>query len=610
MKKWIKYLSYLVFLLFTILVFLFVYALFNPLPLHKQQIIIYDQNQQILYQNDRSCALQLEDLDPFISEAIITIEDKRFYQHLGFDPLRIGGALLHNLQNPSTLEGGSSITQQYVKNIYLTNTQSVERKIKELIYAIRLEMHYSKEDILESYINSIYYGHGVYGMKEAASFYFDKDVNELTIAETAMLIGIPNGPALYSPYISYTQAKTKRDQILFILYDQDCITKQEYEKAVQEKIHLSNQDYKKRSEKSYYVASVLDSVAEMNLKDELIHVFTYYDETAQNALSSSINKVMHQQDLQTSGIIIEPYTAHILAIQGGNDYHTSTYNRALYSKRQVASTIKPLLYYLALTQGFTPSSTFSSEPTTFTLEDGSTYAPSNYANLYPNKEISMIHAISRSDNIYALKTHLFLGMESLSNALKQFHIEAQANPSLALGTVNLSIYDMSRIYNTFASEGIYNKPSFISHITNEKEVIYENKVNSKQLLNRDETLVLNQALTSTYDPLNIDISYPTMMGKSPKAKTAVKSGTSEWDTWVIGFNPYYTLGIWNGYDDNRVMDKKEYTYGKEIYQLCFNQLMKHKPDIWYEKSNQIIEKKVDPVSGKEDPNGSIYWYLK
>lgn len=610
MKKAIKIIGYTLFIGYSIFILILLYATLTPLPLHKQQIIIYDANQKIIYQNDRSSALKLDEINPFIINSIIEVEDHRYYSHIGFDPIRMTSALLKNITHDSIVEGGSSITQQYVKNIYLNTEQTFQRKVKELLYALRLEMHYSKDEILESYINSIYYGHGVYGLKNAASFYFGKHVNELSVAETALLIGIPNGPSLYSPYISIPQATKKRNQILHVLHTKKIINDEQYKIALEEPITLYESDYKKISEKNYYVSSVLDVLSKMNLKDDLIHVYTYYDEHAQAALSESINEVMQDKELQTSGIIIQPYTSHILAIQGGNNYHTSTYNRALYAKRQVASTIKPLLYYMALTQGFTPSSTFSSEATTFTLDDGTTYSPDNYDKIYPNKDISLIHAISRSDNIYAVKTHLFLGMDALVNALDSFHIKAMENPSLALGTVNLSIYDMSRIYNTFASEGLYNEPSFIEHIENEEKTIYQNKEKPKQLMDRDEVLILNQALTSTYDSKNIDITYPTMLGKSPKAKTAVKSGTSDWDTWVIGYNPYYTIGLWNGYDDNRIIEKKEYEFSKSIYQKCFNILMQDKPDIWYEKSNQIIEKKVNPINGKEDANGSIYWYLK
>lgn len=610
MKRFYQIVLGFFFFLFTLFIFFLIYAIFTPIPLKDKQIIIYDKNDAIIYQNDQSNILDIDDVDKFILDAIVAVEDKRFYSHIGFDVIRTGKALLTNIANKDILEGGSTITQQYAKNIYLTNQQTIQRKVAEFFYALRLEMHYSKKDILEGYINSIYYGHGVYGLQNAANFYFGKSVNDLSLAEVALLIGIPNGPSYYSPYESMDNAIKKRNQILAMLKADNIINEKEYTKAIKEDIVLYEQDYQKTTRKNYYIDAVLQSVDAMKLKEDTLYIHTYYDEEAQNALTSAIDEAMSDKSMQSSGIIIEPYTFNILAIQGGNNFNASNYNRALYAKRQIASTIKPLIYYLALDQGFTPSSTFSSEPTTFTLEDGSTYAPENYNKSYPYRDISMLHAISTSDNIYAVKTHMFLGMDSLTSALKQFHIDAQSNPSLALGCVNLSVYDITKIYTTYASEGLYKEPSFIAQINNDEEILYTRDTTSKQLLDRDITLILNQALTSTYDSKNNLNSYPTMLGKQADVITGVKSGTSDWDTWVIGFNPYYSVGIWNGYDDNREIEKKEFETSKGIWQSTFNSLMQDKEEVWYEMSDQITTRKVDPISGEEDSNGSIYWYLK
>ncbi|NBK96691.1 MAG: penicillin-binding protein [Erysipelotrichia bacterium] len=610
MKRFLHILAWIFFALFTIFIAFLLYAIFTPIHLKDKQIIIYDKNDQIIYQNDQSNTLDIDDVDPFILKAIVDIEDKRYYSHIGFDVLRTGKALINNLANKDIVEGGSTITQQYAKNIYLDNTQSIKRKIIEFFYALRLEMHYSKKEILEGYINSIYYGHGVYGLENAATFYFGKQVNALSISEIALLIGIPNGPSYFSPYESMENAKSKRNQILKALKQDGLINQQQYQKAKAEEIQLDTKNFQKTTRKNYYINAVLEKVEAMKFSDHQLMIHTYYDEEAQSALTSAIEQSMNGQEMQSSGIIIEPYTFNILAIQGGNNFNESNYNRALYAKRQVASTIKPLLYYLALQQGFTPSSTFSSEPTTFTLNDGSTYAPENYNKSYPYQDISMIHAISTSDNIYAVKTHLFLGMDSLVSALKQFHIQAEKNPSLALGCVNLSIYNMARIYTTFASEGLYVEPAFIASIHNGEQVLYTRDSTSKQLLDRDTTLLLNQALTSTYDSKNTLNSYPTMLSKQANVITGVKSGTSDWDTWVVGFNPYYSVGIWNGYDDNRDIKKQEFETSKKIWQSTFNTLMENKQEVWYEMSDQMIAKKVDPISGKEDSEGSIYWYLK
>lgn len=610
MKKLGKWTLWSLFIAFSIFIVFIIYALISPLDLPDDKINIYDINNELIYQSGNESNLKIEDCDPFIKKAIVDIEDKRFYSHMGFDVRRMAKSLYTNIKSNSIVEGGSTITQQYAKNIYLSNRQSIKRKVNEFFYALKIEMRYSKDEILEGYMNSIYYGHGVYGFQNAAKFYFGKEVNDLSKGEIALLIGIPNGPSYYSPFIDKEKAIQKRNTILKKLYEDKLLSKKEYEKAKKEEIVLAEKEYEKENEKNYYIDAVLNELSGMDEKDN-VDVYTYYDANAQSALSSSIKENLpDNSELQSSGIVMEPYTGNIVALQGGNDYTQSNYNRAVFSKRQIASTIKPLLYYAAITQGFTPSSQFTSEPTTFTLEDGTTYTPENYNKYYPNKEISMIHAVGMSDNIYAEKTHLFLGMDTLKSALSAFDISAEANPSLALGTVNLSIQDLSRIYNTFASEGYYIKPGYIRYVMQQDERVYERKSDPKQLLDRDATLVLNQLLTSTYDPNNADGVYPTMYGKQSDIKSSVKSGTSDWDTWVVGYNPYYTVGIWNGYDDNREMNKKEYEISKSTWRDCFNKLVKDKKEVWYEMSDNIEAIKVDPISGKEDANGSTYWYLK
>lgn len=610
MKKPIYILSISLFILYTFFVCCLLYAIFIPIHIDEKTIIIYDNKNQILYQSDKSKTLDIDELDPFIKNAVINIEDNRFYSHIGFDIFRMGKAIYTNTKTNSIVEGGSTITQQYAKNMFLDNTQTFNRKIKEFFYALQLEMQYSKKDILEGYLNTIYYGHGIYGFKNAASFYFNKEIRSLTKAEIALLIGIPNGPSYYSPFLSYENALKKRNSILLKLKESKLLTNNEYKLAIQEDIHLNTNGYEKEDAKNYYIDSVLAQINELNIQGDHLYVYTYYDEDAQNALTSAIHNTSKNNEIQSAGVIIQPYTSNILAIQGGNDYTTSSYNRSLYAKRQIASTIKPLLYSIALEQGFTPSSLFSSEPTTFKLENNETYAPDNYSKIYPYKQIPMVEAISMSDNIYAVKTLLFLGIDSLVNTLELWNIHVDAHPSLALGCINLSPLELTGIYNTFASEGFYIKPSFIFMVKDDNTVRYKRKLQAKQFMERDITLVMNQLLTSTYDEQTKDYALPTMYGRNPTVKTSVKSGTSNWDTWVMGFNPYYTVGIWNGYDDNREMVKSEYDYSKQIWQTTFNTLMKDKKEVWYEKSNQIVEKRIDPKNGKEDEKGSVYWYLK
>ena len=621
MRYWKKLLFLLIYLCLSALLAIYTYAMLDPLDINetRKSITIYDTNGDVLYESNFKKNMEwtsIDEIPEFIQDAFVSVEDKRFYYHAGFDPLRIAKALKNNILSGGVVEGGSTITQQYAKNLFLTNEQTVSRKIQEFFYATRLEMQYSKAEILEGYLNTLYYGHGVYGVRNAAKFFFDKELKELDTAQVAMLISIPNGPSLYSPYLHPDYAKSRQELILSILAQRELISEQEYQEAKAEVlVYASHEDEQNvYGNDEYFITVVLEELAQKKLLDKsnTLHVYTSYDPKVQRALMKSIDESMGKEnELECAGIVLEPFTSHVLAIAGGKDYTISQFNRAMYAKRQVASAIKPLLYYNALCQGFTPSSTFISQPTTFQVENGE-YEPHNYSNRYPYREISMINAIAMSDNIYAVKTHLFLGTATLHNSLLDFGIkQSQENPSEALGTVNMSVFELGNIYNTFASEGLYREASFIQRVSDEKnEVIFEVDTQNKRLMDRDKTLVLNQMLTSTYDLRNRTTAYPTMTGSAPKTKVGVKSGTSDWDGWVVGFNPGYTVAIWTGFDDNRFLEKTYYEEAKSIFKKTFDELYPKGDGPWYSPSDEIEVRYVDPISGKLSSQGSPYWYLK
>ncbi|MBR5207670.1 MAG: transglycosylase domain-containing protein, partial [Erysipelotrichaceae bacterium] len=457
----------------------------------------------------------LNDLPDLLIEGTVAVEDKRFYQHHGYDPIRIMKALYKNIASQNIVEGASTITQQTIKNLYLTQEKTYSRKIKELFLSVEAELHYTKEEILETYFNTLYYGHGIYGIQNASQFYFNKSSDELTVAETAMLIGIPNSPNNYSPYLNEEKSRNRQLIVLNVMKNQNLITQQQYNQAKQEKLMLADFKTQTRSEVyGYYKDAVMQQCRELGFcrsnQDHFI-IYTYYDEKLQKTLQNEFDKQLEDTDMQAAGIIMEPYTFHIKAIQGGSNYYETQYNRALYSKRQSGSTIKALLYYLALTEGFTPSTCFDSTQTTFQISETVSYTPENYRSLYAEMPISLIHAIATSDNVYAIKTHLFLGTDALYNALNDFGIQQdESTVSMALGTTDFPLMDLAMIYNTFASEGLWQKPSFIKKITDVNEkILYERKEEPVRLLKEDETLVLTSLLRAPFDIKNVNVSGPS-----------------------------------------------------------------------------------------------------
>ena len=617
MKKAAKITAWILFILVSAILLIYTYALIAPLSLSEQRhhITLYDRNGDILYESNFGEDMEwtdLEDIPQQVQDAFVAVEDRRFYLHMGVDPIRIVSALRNNMHS-DTLQGGSTITQQYAKNLFLTNEQTLQRKIEEFFYAVRLEMHYSKADILEGYLNTLYFGHGIYGISEASSYYFGKDMDELSAGELAMLVGVVNGPGAFSPYLHYENAISRQQTVLQVLKDEQVIDEAAYEEAMNEElVILDHRDDEQEDDiRAYYIDAVLAELSAMNLTKDQLDVYTYFAPQASRALYLSLQENLgSDSEMQAAAVILEPFTDHILAMAGGKSYTESQYNRALHAERQIASTIKPLLDYCALQQGFTPSTTFISQPTTFQLGDNETYAPGNYGDQYPYREISMINAIGMSDNIYAVKTHLFLGTQTLQHALAQYGITADDNASLALGTVSLNVCELASIYNSFASEGLYPQPQLISGIRSKETWIMQDETQMKQLLKRDETLMLSQLLTATYDPKNITYAYPSMLGSAPDVPTAVKSGTSDWDSLCAGYNPQYTLVIWSGYDDNRTLEKADMSHARKIFQATFDRLYEGREGPWYERPDTLEERRVDPVSGEPSSQGSVYWYKK
>lgn len=618
MKNMTKIMICLILTLVAIFISVYIIAFLSNKPsIGKSSYLeMYDNKEEIFYQANHENSgsyVSLDDISPFFIDSIIAIEDRNFYEHHGFDLAGIIRAITHNITSIS-IQGASTITQQYARNLFLTNEVTYKRKIEEAIYTMQIETHYSKSQILEGYVNTIYFGHGVYGIENAAKFYYNKSSKDLNLLESSMLAGVINGPTIYSPFISKENATTRQHLVLEALYKQNKIDKSTYNDALLNEVPL-NTDNNPFMDKTlyYYKDTVINELKELGFyeKDYInkgLKIYTTMDTITQQEISNSVNQNMVKDNLQCSAIAIEPYTFKILGLTGGKNYQESQFNRAIDASRQVASTIKPLLYYIALKQGFNPTTSFISEPTTFKLASGKEYAPTNFANLYAYSPMTLTSAISLSDNIYAMKTHLFLGEDVLTNQLKQFgytHIFPDA--SLALGTFTGSVYDIAQIYATFASEGLYDKPYSIERIEDQKgNILYEHKSNPTQLLDKTTSLVLSQLLTSVFDENCISYANPTMLDYKRDQIFAGKSGTSDYDSLVVGYNPKVVCATWVGFDDNQDLDLYvDRVIAKELWYDITNLYIS---DTWYNPTDDIEERIIDPITGKSTPNGSLYWF--
>ena len=629
-KRLIKLCVFIFLLGLVVIVSFYGYAKLTPKLEIKSAnaFLMYDDTKTLFFQGSGSQEwVGLDDISPYLINATIYTEDKNFYKHQGFDFLRILKALYINVTTNSKRQGASTISQQYAKNLFLDFDKTWERKWNEMWLTMRLETHYSKEEILEGYLNTINYGHGMYGIENASNYYFNKSAKELNLAEATMLTGIPKSPSYYSPLVNLELATKRQKNILNNLLKNNVISQEEYNEAVD--YNFTFYGKKQTNELStimYYQDAVirelktLEEIPSSYLETGGIKIYTNLNMDAQSALEKSIkNNLTDDNELQVSGIMMDPNTGKIMALVGGKDFNKSQYNRAYQSKRQVGSTMKPLLYYSALENGFTSSTTFTSEETTFTFSNNQTYSPQNAGGTYGDKPISLATAISYSDNIYAVKTHMFLGEESLVNMAKRLGITSNLEtvPSLPLGTASISMIEMADSYSAFANEGYKVEGHLISRVEDLKgNVLYDRKIKHEAILNKSLTFILNNLLTSTYDSTFIDYNYPTALSIAAKLnhKVALKSGSTDTDSWAIGYNKDILCSVWVGYDDNRDMPLSEYKYVKNIFADAIEGYLVDKEDSWYEMPNNVVGVLVNPITGKpaneNDQKKKIMYYVK
>lgn len=617
-KKIFKFIKISFLLLILICTGIFIYIKTSPKPeiYSANNLTLYDTTGQAFFHGNQSKEwVPLDQISNYLIDATIYTEDKNFYKHFGFDFLRILKASYVNIVSGMTRQGASTITQQYAKNLFLDFDKTWKRKWDEMWYTMKIEANYSKNEILEGYLNTINYGHGMYGIENASKFYFDKSAKDLDLAEATILTGIPKSPANYSPIVNYDLAKKRQLTILELLEKNNVISEEEKKKAYDEELIFSGVDKSEElSTIMYYQDAVLKELKNINSiplsysDSKGLKIYTNLDMKAQQNLEKNIKETLPDESkLETAIVMMNPNTGGIIALAGGRDYNKSSYNRVTDSMRQVGSTMKPYLYYAALENGFTSSSAFTSEKTTFTFNNQESYSPSNYNNTYGNKPISMATAIAYSENIYAVKTHLFLGEDALINVARRVGITSKLEnvPSLPLGTNEISIIEMAAGYSSFANLGYKVKPHLIEKVVDASGKVLYKADNSKELvLNSSIVFILNNLLTATYDPDYIDYNYPTAISLSSKLthKYALKSGTTNSDNWNIGFNKDIVTAVWVGYDDNKSLSSSEYKYAQNIWYKTIEAYELGKPDDWYEMPNNISAVFVEPISGKPVTN--------
>lgn len=498
--------------------------------------------------------LELEDTPKQLIEAFLAAEDRRFYKHHGIDFKSIARAFGANIWARDVVEGGSTITQQLARLVFLTQDQTMGRKIKEALLAQKIDTHLSKEDILENYFNLVYLGSGAYGVSDAAWVYFGKDLNKLTLEEMATIAGMPAAPSDYSPIENPELARKRRDLILQRMADSGFITQAEALTAIAKPIAIQPSLPKRLVVKFPYFTTYIQAELKKHVSPEQIEGGGLTVETSLNPQWQKLGEEEIQYTVANYGyaegfeeaalVAIDPKTGEIKAMVGGSDFKKSQFNRAFQAMRQPGSTFKGLLYTTAIAAGFSPYDGYEDAPIKV---DG--YQPLNAGRKYSGW-MNLQDALTRSVNVVAVKLLMDVGFDPTIKLAEGMGIKSELKPvySLALGSFEVSLLELTNAYATLADNGEYVESHGIRRIlARDGKVLYDaKKLKPKRAVDKDSVAIVTSMLE------NVVQSGTGTPARLDDRAVAGKTGTSDEarDLWFIGYIPQLVTGVWLGNDDN------------------------------------------------------------
>jgi penicillin-binding protein 1A len=524
---------------------------------------IYDRKGRLIHEfyEQRRIPIPLEKIPSQFIETTIAIEDKNFYNHYGIDLSGILRALFYNILNLRVIQGGSTITQQLARNLFLTPSRSLLRKIKEMLLAFKIERSYSKEEILELYFNQIYYGNGAYGIETAAQRYFGKSAKDLDIAECATLVGIPKCPEKYNPYTNIENSIKRRNFVLNVMEKNGIITTEEKEKIQSQELHLSSApvfqgDYFTEEVRKWVIARY---GPDLLYRGEL-SIYTSLDIEMQKIAKEVIKqgiidiekkyKLSQKDTLQSALLAMDPRTGGILAEIGGRDFAKSMFNRAVQAKRQAGSAFKPFTWIAALADTFTLASIVEDEPISIPLVTGDIYSPHNYDHKYLGK-ITLREGIAHSRNLVAVRLINVVGPQKVVRYARRMGITSPLDPviALSLGSSSVTLLDMVSAYSTIAHNGMAVLPPYMIEriIDKDGRVLYSHIGFKEQVISPELAYLINSLLQSVINE-GTGINVRTRGFYYPAAG---KTGTTDKcaDAWFIGYIPDLVCGVWVGFDE-------------------------------------------------------------
>jgi penicillin-binding protein 1A len=554
--------------------------------------------------------------------AFIAGEDARFFHHKGLDYIAIFRALSRNIFSGEIVQGGSTITQQVVKSILLSPEKSFTRKIREAILAFKIEKYLSKEEILFLYLNQIYLGHGAYGVATAAENYFGKSVEELNLAESAMLAGLPQAPSKYSPYHHPEQAIRRQTYILNRMVEEGFIPSGEVMKALQTPLKIKSKQNSFIEKAPYFAEHVRRYVEEKYGKEALykngLQVYTSIDtdfqKIAQEAVESGLKEIEKRQKYLSSDIpfslegalvCFDLETGYVKAMVGGRDFKKSQFNRATQARRQTGSAFKPIVYASALDKGYTPASVIVDAPIIFEWGDKK-WKPKNFEEKFLGPT-TLRNAIAHSVNIVTVKIAQDVGIDYIKDYARKIGISfpLQNDLSMALGSSSISLYELTKAYAVFSNQGNAFRPILIKKILDRDGNLLEENLplfypkepfNEERILSPQTAYIMTNLLEGV-----------VQNGTGWRAKTlgrpvAAKTGTTDQflDAWFIGYTQEFITGIWVGFDEERSLGENETgsRAASPIWVTFMSKILKDKPVKDFPIPEGIEFMKIDPKTGQ------------
>lgn len=520
--------------------------------------------------------IELKDIPENLKKALIATEDKNFYRHHGYDIAGLARSTIQNILAGRVVQGASTITQQLARVLFLNNERTFDRKLKELFIAARIEKTISKDQILEMYMNNVYLGAGAYGVEGAAQIYFDKHLKNCDLAELALIAGLPQAPSVYSPFNNMDLAVQRRNQVLTRMYKMRYITREEYEKAKEEKVHLAKTPQFYTTNKApYFCDYVMKELEKLGFDETEISqggykVVTTLDYKAQKAANEAIVKNLKNWGLsgdknQAAVFAYSPIDGKILVYSGGKDYTKSQYDRVTQAVRPPGSSFKPIVYAAAMEKGISPNDMIEDRPITI-----GQWSPHNYGNKYRGK-IPVYTALMVSSNVCAARLIKEVGIRPVIQTARVLGIETplEYDYTIALGSNGVKLFEFTRAYGAFANGGFVVQPYAVERVeTSRGKVVY--KAPKTKITHQ---LSMNTAAEMTAMMKTV-ITHGTGRAANFGKPAAGKTGTTDdnKDAYFMGYTPNIVAGVWVGNDDNTALNKS--IQGGTVPALIWKDIMK------------------------------------